>query len=80
MAIARCEKHQPEGTKHTYKVYALPLGYPETAAICGRVGCEAPARLWLTEPERMDHERGLRIFSIRTHSAKIRVSSGLDSK
>jgi hypothetical protein len=47
MAIARCDKHTSDGTKHAYKAFALPLGYPETAAICGREGCEAPARLWL---------------------------------
>jgi hypothetical protein len=75
MAIARCDKHTPEGTKHVYKAFTLRVGYPETAAICGRVGCEAPARLWLTESERAEHEQGHRIFSIRTHSAKIRASN-----
>jgi hypothetical protein len=79
MAIARCDKHTPDGTNHAYKAFALPLGYPETAAICGREGCEAPARLWLTEPERADYQRGVRIFGIRTNSAKIRVSDELIS-
>jgi len=70
----------PSGTRHAgikyaYKAFALPLGYPETAAIY----CEAPARLWLTEPERADHQRGVRIFGIRTRSAKIRVSDELIS-
>jgi hypothetical protein len=60
MAIARCDKHTSDGTKHAYKAFALPLGYPETAAICGREGCEAPARLWLREPERADYQRGER--------------------
>jgi len=31
MAIARCDKHTPDGTKHAYKALALLLGYPETA-------------------------------------------------
>jgi hypothetical protein len=79
MAIARCDKHTPDGTrhsgiKHAYKTFALPLGYPETAAICGREDCEGPARLWLTELECADHQRGVRIFRIRTNAAKIRVS------
>src|SRR5260221_14482624 len=26
MAIARCDKHTPDGTKHAYKAFALPLG------------------------------------------------------
>jgi hypothetical protein len=38
MAIARCDKHTPDGTKHEYRVFALPIGHPETAAICGRAG------------------------------------------
>ena len=84
MAIARCDKHSPSGTRHAgikyaYKAFALPLGYPGTAAICGREDCDGPARLWLTEPERADHQRGVRIFVIRTRSAKIRVSDELIS-
>ena len=82
MAIARCDKHTPGGTrhagiKHVYEVFALPLGYPETAAICAREDCEGPARLWLTEHERADHQRGVRIFGISTNSVKIRVSDEL---
>jgi len=79
MAIARCEKHTPDGSKHNYKVFALPIGHPDTAVVCGRVECEAPARLWLTEPEGVDHQRGTRIFNIRTHSAKVRVFDKLAS-
>jgi hypothetical protein len=84
MAIARCDKHTPAGTRHAgikyvYKAWALPLGYPETAAICGREDCEGPARLWLTELECADHQRGVRIFGIRTNFAKIRVSDELIS-
>jgi hypothetical protein len=78
MAIARCDKHTPEGTKHEYTAFALPVGYPDTAAICGRVGCEEAARVWLTEAERAEHKRGVRIFNIRTHSAKLRVSHELN--
>jgi hypothetical protein len=84
MATARCDKHTPggirhAGTKQVHKAFALPLGYPETAAICGRKDCEGPARLWLTEPECADHQRGVRIFGIRTDAAKIRVSDELIS-
>ena len=25
MAIARCDKHTPDGTKHAYKAFALPV-------------------------------------------------------
>ncbi len=50
MAIARCDKHTPTGIKHDYRAYALPIGYPETAAICGKMDCEEPARVWLPRP------------------------------
>jgi hypothetical protein len=53
------------------------VNYPETAAICGREDCEGPARLWLTELECADHQRGVRVFGIRTNAAKIHVSDEL---
>jgi hypothetical protein len=80
MAIARCEKHTPSGTKHTYKTYALPIGHPETAAICDRPECENAARLWLTAEDKAAFLRGARIFNIRTHSAKLCVSDELFSE
>ena len=80
MAIARCDKHTPEGVKYDYAAYALPMGYPDTAAICGRVGCEEPARVWLTKDDHAAFKRGIRIFNIRTNSAKLRVSDDLTSK
>jgi hypothetical protein len=79
MAIARCSNHKPDGNKYEYKSYALPLGHPTSGVICGRVGCEDTARLWLTPDEVRDHKDGKRIFSIRTHSAKVRVSDELNS-
>ena len=77
MAIARCEKHKPIGRKHEYRAYALPVGYPQTAAICGHRGCDEPARVWLTDEDRQSYAQGIRIFDIRTDSAKLRVSDGL---
>jgi hypothetical protein len=79
MTIARCDKYTPNGTKDNYKVFALPVGYPATAAICGRAECLAPARVWLSEPERIEHEAGNRIFGIKTMSAKLRVRDELIS-
>jgi hypothetical protein len=75
MALARCEKHTPNGRGHSvYRTFALPLGYPETAAICGQRGCERPARIWLNEAERAAFQRGVRIFEIPTHAAKLRIA------
>ena len=77
MAIARCEKHTPEGVKYHYGAYALPLGFPVTAAVCGRTGCEAPARVWLADEERAQYAKGIRVFGIQTFSAKLRVGDEL---
>jgi hypothetical protein len=79
MAIARCGYHTPDGTKYEYKAYALPVSHPDSGVICGRVGCEEGARLWLTDDEVKEHKGGARIFGIRTHSAKVRVSDQLIS-
>lgn len=81
MAIARCEIHPIQrDTKEPYKEYALPLGYPDTAAICGRVGCENPARVWLTPDEIKQHKGGKRVFGVKTHSIRVRVGTTLKSK
>ena len=70
MAIVRCEKHPLGTTKRNYEGYALPIGFPETAAICGRVGCEEPGRVWLETDEVEAHRRGRRIFDVKTQTLK----------
>jgi hypothetical protein len=80
MAIARCDKHPlARETKEPYIGYALPIGYPATAAICGRVSCEEPARIWLTSDEGTQHAAGRRVFGVKTHSVKVRVGDDLVS-
>jgi hypothetical protein len=79
MAIARCEQHPIQrDTKEPYNAYALPLGFPETAAICGRVGCENPAQIWLTPEEIEQHRTGQRVFGVKTHSIRVRVGDDLE--
>ncbi|RUU96466.1 hypothetical protein LRP31_02215 [Mesorhizobium mediterraneum] len=80
MAIARCTSHPiTRDTKEPYQVHALPIGYPTTAAVCGRVGCEDPARIWLTPDEAKKHSAGQRVFGVKTHSVKVRVGADLIS-
>ena len=51
-----------------------PVGYPESAIICGRVGCTNPGLLWLEESEWRDYQQGERIFFIPGHAGvKIKV-------
>jgi hypothetical protein len=75
MAIARCEKHPIQReTKEPYIDHALPIGFPVTAAICGRVGCENPALIWLTSKEVDLYKAGQRVFGVKTHSIRVRVA------
>ena len=63
MALCRClEKHSwPEGRKgNEYVGFVIPVGYPETALICGL--CNNPGVIWLTVPEKEAYEKGGRIF------------------
>jgi len=77
MAIVRCEKcGRP--TKHVKppgysEMTHLPIGWPETAAICGTVGCENSGFVWLKQDEERDYQKGQRVFSIHTQTAKVRV-------
>lgn len=78
MAIARCDEHPIQReTKEPYKEYALPVGYPDTAAICGGVGCENAARIWLTPGEIKEHHAGQRVFGVKTHTVRVRVGDKL---
>lgn len=76
MAEARCDDHKPEIIDPEIVGYALPLGYPASAVTCDVVGCEKPARLWLSAEERAAFEAGQRLFPI-TGGAKVRVSDDL---
>ena len=71
MALARCDEHKPEIIDPDVVGYALPLGYPSTAVTCDVVGCEHPARLWLSADE-----GGQRIFPV-AGGARVRVSDDL---
>jgi hypothetical protein len=81
MAIARCEKHPFErDTKERYDVFALPLGFPETAAICGRAGCDNAAHIWLSPEEIRQHGGGERFFGLNdTRAIRVRVEGGLNT-
>jgi hypothetical protein len=74
MALVRCERcGRPKGRRHAYVVSVKPVGYPETAAICGSTGCERPGLVWLDEREKAQYERGQRVFSVPSAAVKIKV-------
>jgi hypothetical protein len=76
MALARCDEHKPEPIEPDFVSYALPVGYPNTAATCDVVGCARPARLWLSQDERRTFEAGERVFKV-AGGAALRVSDDL---
>ena len=76
MALARCDDHRPEPVEPETVSYALPLGYPATAVTCDVVGCEKPARLWLSRDERKAFVAGQRVFT-GAGGAKVRVADDL---
>jgi hypothetical protein len=82
MALCRCEIHDinEDRTKHIYGAYALPIGYPETGVVCGSVGCENPARVWLNEDQIDEFKKGQRVFNVNTGTLKVRVGDKLFSK
>ncbi len=71
MSIARCEYHSTKPEKYT--MFRLPIGYPDSAVICGREGCDQLARIFLTEAEGIDYQKDQRIFSYDSIVAKVKV-------
>ena len=77
MALVRCDAHgKPEGTKvkDAYVKAVEPVGYPETAAICGRSHCEQPGHVWLIAQEYEEYQCGQRTFGVKTQAVKVRVT------
>lgn len=63
MALVRCNIHgQPRGRSRTYVRSVRPIGYPDTAAICGLSGCEEPGMIWLEQKESDRYDAGQRVF------------------
>lgn len=76
MALARCSTHGcPKGRGgNIYRHEPVkPVGYPETAAMCGRSGCEKPALIWLLENEYVRYEQGERVFDFSSKAVRVRV-------
>lgn len=73
MAIMRCKQHSPKGRSRSYVASVEPVGYPDTALICGSVACEEPAFIWLEPPEKAAYDRGERVFKSFTATMKVRA-------
>jgi hypothetical protein len=74
VALVRCTAcGSPRGRTRRYVVAVKPVGYPETAAICGRAKCVYPGLVWLDESEKAAYDSGERIFKVPNAAVKVRV-------
>jgi len=81
MAIVRCENHPVDMSKakHVYVKRGKPIGYPNTAVMCGVNGCMYPGLVWLTEHELINFNNGLRIFDVHTQTVHVKIEDQLMS-
>lgn len=76
MALVRCDTHgKPQGgnVQAKYVYAANPVGYPNTAALCGRTRCENPGRAWLTQAEYSAYQQGQRVFGFNSNVINLKV-------
>ncbi len=76
MALVRCKGcgRPTRNVRVPYVSHHQPVGYPNTAAICGADGCRNPGLVWLTQSEENDYQGGERIFAFRSATSKVRVA------
>lgn len=79
MAIVRCQAHPPQNT--STKIAVKPVGYPDTALICGRKGDghNQPGWVFLRSGEYNEYQDGKRVFGLwgpdsSSTAAKVRLS------
>ena len=73
MSIMRCPNHAPKRATRDYVVAVEPVGYPDTALICGSMYCEESAMIWLEQHEKEAFDSGQRIFMAFTATMKVRA-------
>jgi hypothetical protein len=61
----------PKGRTTDYIGYVFPVGYPETALICGR--CDKAGTIWLNEDEISAYQNGKRIFEGPNNFTRMRA-------
>lgn len=65
MALVRCETcGQPKGRTRKYIRERNPIGYPDTAVICGSRSCNNPGKVWLEAYEWRQYQTGTRVFDV----------------
>lgn len=74
--LFRCESHgPPEGRVYKYLGKIEPKGYPDSALICGRDGCEESAVVYLNIGEFEEYQRqDRRIYRLQYSGHHIELS------
>lgn len=64
MAIVRCQDHPPRNTN--YETAVKPVGYPDTALVCGRNADNhtEPGWVYLRQEEYEEYQEGKRVFTL----------------
>ncbi len=73
MALCRCIKHHSPPKSPKYVAHAYPVGYPDTAVICGRKECHEVAVVWLDDTELTCYQSGQRVFGGPSNMTKMKV-------
>ncbi len=76
MALSRCfEKHSPPMGRNgnVYVDFAFPVGYPDTALVCGRPGCSHSGLVWMNKEELAAFNNGAAIFQGPNNFAQMKV-------
>lgn len=74
MALVRCDHHgRPERGIRVYSKSVRPMGFPDTAAVCGRAGCLNPGMVWLDADDAQAYQKGVRIFPVPNAGVKVKV-------
>lgn len=73
MSIMRCREHTPKRTTRDYAGAVEPVGFPDTALVCGSKHCRESALIWLERHEKVSYDAGERVFEAFTPSMKVRA-------
>lgn len=73
MAISRCPRHKPTGRTRAYVAALEPVGYPDTAIICGSKECLEPGLVWCEAHEKSAYDAGERVLQAFTATMKFKV-------
>src|SRR5579871_1909723 len=78
MAIVRCARCASASPRAYGRIYAVPVGSPESGVACGTPGCSEPGLVWLRGAEALEYRGGRRVLfplSRTDHVSKVLVKA-----